>query len=177
VTISDSSAARNLLGQSKKVGCGCPHCFREADSHYLSESQKTLYMGHRRYIPMKHPFRSIKDQFNGNTEKRNPPPHLTGQEVYKMVKDAHIVLGKQKRTSKNTKKDDMCKKQSIFWELPYWKNLEVHHSIDVMHVEKNVCESLLRTLLDIDGRTRDHGYARADLRKMGIRPELCSMTR
>jgi hypothetical protein len=53
-TASDSPAARNLSEQSKKVGCGCPHCFRERDSQYLSESQQTVYMGHRRYIPMKH---------------------------------------------------------------------------------------------------------------------------
>jgi hypothetical protein len=38
VTISDSPATRNLSGQSKKVGCGCPHCFRETDSQYLTES-------------------------------------------------------------------------------------------------------------------------------------------
>jgi hypothetical protein len=46
VTISDSPVARNLSEQSKKVGCGCPHCFREIDSHYLRESQKIVYMGH-----------------------------------------------------------------------------------------------------------------------------------
>jgi hypothetical protein len=34
----------------------------------------------------------MKDQFNGNTEKRHPPPHLTGHEVYKMVKDVHVSL-------------------------------------------------------------------------------------
>jgi hypothetical protein len=32
VTVNDSSVARNLYGQSKKVGCGYPHCFREIDS-------------------------------------------------------------------------------------------------------------------------------------------------
>jgi hypothetical protein len=32
VTVSDSPAARNLFGQSKKVGSRCPHCFRETDS-------------------------------------------------------------------------------------------------------------------------------------------------
>jgi hypothetical protein len=41
-----------------------------------------------------------------------------------------------------------------------------------MHVKKNVYESLLRTLLKMDGKTRDHGHARADLKKIGIRPEL-----
>jgi hypothetical protein len=38
VTVSDSPAAHNLFRQSKKVGCECPHCFRETNSQYLSES-------------------------------------------------------------------------------------------------------------------------------------------
>jgi hypothetical protein len=114
----------------------------------------------------------MKDQLNGNTEKRHPPPHLTGHEVYEMVKAVHVVLGKRKRIGKNTEEDDMWKKQSIFWELPYWKELDVRHSIDVIHVEKNVCESLLRLFLNTDRKTRDHGHARADLKKMEIRPEL-----
>jgi hypothetical protein len=107
----------------------------------------------------------MKDQFNGNTKKRGPPPHLTGHKVYEIVKDAHVVLDKWKKTGKNTEEDDMWKKQSIFWELPYWKELDVCHSIDVMHTKKNVCESLLGTLLNTDGKTRDHGHARADLKK------------
>jgi hypothetical protein len=78
-----------------------------------------VYMGCRRYILMKHPFRSMNDQFNGNTEKRHPPPHLTGHEVCEMVRDVHVVLGKQKRTSRNTEADDTWKKRSIIWELPY----------------------------------------------------------
>jgi hypothetical protein len=114
----------------------------------------------------------MKVQFNGNTEKKHPPPHLTGHEVYEMVKYVHVILGKWKRTGKNTEEDDMWKKQSSFLELPYWKDLDVHHSIEVMHVKKNVCESLLGTLLNTDQKTRDHGHARADLKKMGIRQEL-----
>jgi hypothetical protein len=101
----------------------------------------------------------MKDQFNGNTEKRRPPPHLTSHEVYEVVKDVHVVLGKRKMTGKNTEEDDMWKKQSIIWELSCWKDLHVCHSIDVMHVEKNLCESLLERFLNIDGKTRDHGHA------------------
>jgi hypothetical protein len=37
VTVSDSLVTHNLSGQKKKLGCGCPHCFRETDSQYLSE--------------------------------------------------------------------------------------------------------------------------------------------
>jgi hypothetical protein len=63
---------------------------------------------------MKYHFRSINDQFNGNTKRRHPPPHLTGHEAYEMVKDVHVVLGKWKMTDKNTKEDDIWKKQLIF---------------------------------------------------------------
>jgi hypothetical protein len=56
----------------------------------------------------------MNDKFNSNTERRHPPPHLTGYEVYKMVKDVHIVLDKQKRTDKNSEEDNMWKKQSFF---------------------------------------------------------------
>jgi hypothetical protein len=59
-----------------------------------------------------------------------------------------------------------------FLDLPYWKDLDICHSIDVMYIEKNVCESLIRTLLNTNIKTRGHGHARADLKKMGIRLEL-----
>jgi hypothetical protein len=49
----------------------------------------------------------MKDKFNGNNEKMHPPPHLTSHEVYEMVKDVHVVFGKQKRTGKNTDEDGM----------------------------------------------------------------------
>ena len=46
------------------------------------------------------------------------------------------------------------------------------HSLDVMHITKNVCESLLGTLLNMPERTKDGPKARADLKSMGIRQEL-----
>jgi hypothetical protein len=41
-----------------------------------------------------------------------------------------------------------------------------------MHIEKNVCENILCTLLNILGKTKDTHNARLDLYDMGIRPEL-----
>ena len=64
------------------------------------------------------------------------------------------------------------KKKSIFWELPYWIYLDVRHSIDAMHLKKNVCESLLGTLMNNRNKTKDHERARADLEDLDIRPEL-----
>jgi hypothetical protein len=119
----------------------------------------------------------MKYQFNGNTESKHPPPHLTGQEVYEIVKIVHVILGKKKRTDKNTEEDDVWKKQSIFLELPCWKDFDVRHSIDVMHVEKNVCESLLRTLLKMDGKIRDPYMHKLIQRKWELGQSCGSMTR
>ena len=46
------------------------------------------------------------------------------------------------------------------------------HSLDVMHIIKNVCESLLATLLNMPDKTKDGPKARHDLKHMGIREEL-----
>ena len=51
--------------------------------------------------------------------------------------------------------------------------MDVRHSIDTMHIKKNVCESMCGTLLQQRGKGKDHENAREDLKDMGIRPELC----
>ena len=56
----------------------------------------------------------------------------------------------------------MWKKKSIFWDLPYWKDLEVRSSIDVMHVTKNLCVNLLG-FLGVYGKTKDTPEAWEDL--------------
>ena len=32
--------------------------------------------------------------------------------------------------------------KKMFYNLEYWKHLHVRHQLDVMHIEKNVCESI-----------------------------------
>jgi len=41
-----------------------------------------------------------------------------------------------------------------------------------MHLKKNICESLVGTIMNTKGKGKDHENARADLEEMGIRPEL-----
>jgi hypothetical protein len=41
-----------------------------------------------------------------------------------------------------------------------------------MHIEKNICDNFLGTLLNVQGKTKDITNARLDLHDMGIRPEL-----
>ena len=47
------------------------------------------------------------------------------------------------------------------WHLPYWKDLEVRSSIDVMHMTKNLCVNLLG-FLGVYGKTKDAPEARED---------------
>ncbi|XP_078165505.1 uncharacterized protein LOC144560201 [Carex rostrata] len=54
----------------------------------------------------------------------------------------------------------------------YWEYLEVRHCLDVMHIEKNVCDSLIGTLLNIPRKTKDGINARKDMVEMKIRPKL-----
>jgi hypothetical protein len=79
----------------------------------------------------------------------------------------------KKNAEKNgNKTSQLFKKRSIFWNLPYWKDLMVHHAIDVMYVEKNVCDALVGTLLDIPGKTKDTLNAWMDLEKMKLIKDL-----
>ncbi|CAL9018536.1 unnamed protein product [Prunus brigantina] len=44
--------------------------------------------------------------------------------------------------------DKVCwKKKSKFFYLKYWKYLHVRHVPDVMHIEKNVCDSIINSRL------------------------------
>jgi hypothetical protein len=50
--------------------------------------------------------------------------------------------------------------------------LKVRHNLDVMHIEKNICESLMVTNLNILGKTKDTIKARLDLKDLEIKKEL-----
>jgi hypothetical protein len=50
--------------------------------------------------------------------------------------------------------------------------LLLRHNLDVMHIEKNICEALLVTILSISGKTKDTIKSRLDLRDLGIKHEL-----
>lgn len=64
------------------------------------------------------------------------------------------------------------KTRTPFWDLEYWKYLYTPHCIDVMHIAKNVCESLVATLLNIPDKTKDTGSSRKDLESLKIREGL-----
>ncbi|XP_057249371.1 uncharacterized protein LOC125495692 [Beta vulgaris subsp. vulgaris] len=81
----------------------------------------------------------------------------------------HEWRKRNRRKDQKNKCKAIWRKKSIFYELPYWSSLLVRHNLDVMHIEKNVCETLLATLLDIKGKSKDNLNARHDLKEMKIR--------
>jgi hypothetical protein len=61
--------------------------------------------------------------------------------------------------------------------LPYWKDLQTCHSIDLMHVTKNVFDSIIGTLLDVPRKSKDGLKSHTDLVQFELRPELHPISR
>ncbi|XP_031106689.1 uncharacterized protein LOC116011274 [Ipomoea triloba] len=131
--------------------------------HVLFVKMK-LPMELRAFLPDGHPYRKKKKAFNGKPETQVARLPLSGHAVYERVKNVDVAFGKTCKTTQKT----LWKKRSIFWDLPYWKYLQVRHCIDVMHVENNVCDSIIGTLLNIQGKTKDGIKARKDMHMLPI---------
>jgi hypothetical protein len=86
-----------------------------------------------------------------------------------MVNDLDVIFGKGPGglsvPNDAEGRAPMWKKKSIFWDLPYWKDLEVCSAIDVMHVTKNVCVNLLG-FLGMYGKKKDTPEAREDKQRV-----------
>ena len=76
-----------------------------------------------------------------------------------------------RKRKRDVERNDNCRKKSILFELPYWKTLVLRHNLDVMHVEKNICDSVVGTLLKLENKTKDNLKARLDLQHMDIKKE------
>ncbi|KAH0969450.1 hypothetical protein GBA52_028689 [Prunus armeniaca] len=154
-TINDFPAYGNLSGCTTKGYYACPICGEKTYAERLEHGNKMAFTGHRRFLSRYHAYRKLSEDFNGKEELDPTPKPLTREQVWKEVEAINYEWGK--RIGK--RKDDGCtkcyKKRSIFFDLPYWKSLYVRHCLNVMHIEKNVCESIFGTLLNILGKTKD----------------------
>ncbi|KAK1585288.1 hypothetical protein QYE76_018004 [Lolium multiflorum] len=163
----------------------CVRCMEETMFLQLGKdpgSSKTVYMGHRRWLQKTDPWRKRGDLFDGTNEPRGPPRKKSGEEIDTLLKGwkecpppgkiRQKPGEKKKKKATATPLIGVWKRRSVFWDLPYWKILDTPHCLDVMHITKNVCESLLGTLLNMPDRTKDGPKARHDLKVLGIREEL-----
>nr|AAX95922.1 transposon protein, putative, CACTA, En/Spm sub-class [Oryza sativa Japonica Group]ABA93427.1 transposon protein, putative, CACTA, En/Spm sub-class [Oryza sativa Japonica Group] len=136
--------------------------------------RKVVYMGHRRFLAANYLVRKKGKHFEHKADHRTKPKHRSGKTVFAMVKDLKVVFGKGPGSQPIESEDGhaaMWKKNSIFWELPYWEFLDVRHAIDMMHLTKNLCVNLLG-FLGVYGKLKDTLEARNDLKHMEQRGDL-----
>jgi hypothetical protein len=178
VTINDYPALFTLSGQFKEK-VGCVVCIDGTAYMSLTASKKIVYMRHRRFLSKGHRYRQKKmdKYFDNNVELQSTAPlgNSKGKRVFNIVSNLKFVFEKKTKDEK-TRKDvkptprATFKKKSIFFEyLSYWPELDVCHAIDGMHVQKNMFESLIGTLLDMKGTTKEGLNSRIDMVQLDIK--------
>jgi hypothetical protein len=101
--------------------------------------------------------------FEDESADKTPKPPCIDQEgpQEKKKKKRSRRRRRGKGIIRRTKKNQwllkvLWKNKSIFFRLPYWKDNLLRHNLDVMHIEKNVMDNILGTLLDIKGKSKDN---------------------
>ncbi|GKB76074.1 zinc finger, PHD-type containing protein [Tanacetum coccineum] len=154
--------------------CSDRRCYRP-EVQYESDG-KTAYVGHKRFLKKPHKWRRSHD-FNGEIKDGDPPRKFDRDDVMAQlarlptrVKGKHPMY-KGVKIKRNVLVELNWTKRSIFYELEYWSFLTLKHNLDVMHIEKNVLESILNTLL-MNDKSKDTTKARQDLERLGIQSGL-----
>ena len=181
-TISDFPEYGMLSGWTTHGRVSCPYCMESTDAFQLKNGRKTSWFDcHRRFLPINHPYRRNKKLFRSKRVVRDTaPPYLSGEEIEKDIDyyDAQdtIKKGDNWHTTANMSAgygtQHNWHKKSIFWELPYWKNLLLRRNLDVMHIEKNFFDNIINTVLNVPGKTKYNKNSRLDLPALYSRIEL-----
>jgi hypothetical protein len=79
--IHDFPAYGLTSGQVTKGYRGCTECGPNVTTRRSKALEKNVYLGHRRYLSRWHPYRRLRQAFNGQQEDRAPPPILTGSNI------------------------------------------------------------------------------------------------
>nr|GEW71627.1 hypothetical protein [Tanacetum cinerariifolium] len=159
-TINDFPARSSLSGWSG------PTC--NEDTPYVRVLSKTAYVGHRRFLKKPHKWRSSRE-FNGQTDNRDPPKEFDRDKILARLDRLPTRLtGKHSsyggvKIIRNVLLELNWTKRSIFYELEYWSFLTLRYNLDIMHIEKNVLDTLL-----MNDKSKDTAKARQDLQRLGI---------
>ncbi|XP_021757024.1 uncharacterized protein LOC110722094 [Chenopodium quinoa] len=128
---------------------------------------------HRQFLPLEHPFRNKKIAFCKNKVEKGTPPHImSDDELWQQVQHFSKATDGPEALASLKKKKLGWFKQSVLWELQYWKTLLLRHNLDVMHIEKNFFDQLIHTVMDVKKHTSDTVASRNDIAKYCKRPQL-----
>ncbi|KAL4555403.1 hypothetical protein LXL04_038021 [Taraxacum kok-saghyz] len=156
----DFPAYTYLSGWSTMGKLACPICLEDTRSNR---------------IRARHRWRKSKE-FDGKQEKRDRPRLFTSDQILRQLAAIpRCTTGKApSNEDKNRKRgvDELnWSKKSILFELPYWSKLLMRHNFDIMHIEKNVCDNIIGTLLNDPVKSKDTPKARLDLEDLNIRKD------
>jgi hypothetical protein len=139
---------------------------------------KLGYFGHYRFLPKGHRLRR-NNEYAGLFESNEAPESFSAEELLaELEKVKDVRHGKKQECGKRKRSDfegghvRIWSRRGGLWKLPYWPTLKLRHNLDVMHIEKNICEYLIGTILNTPGKTKDTTKARLDLKDLGIKEEL-----
>uniref|UniRef100_A0A0A9BIC0 DUF4218 domain-containing protein n=1 Tax=Arundo donax TaxID=35708 RepID=A0A0A9BIC0_ARUDO len=150
--IHDYPALSTLSGRTTKGYFACLHCDKNPLSYALRN--KICYLGHYRFLPRGHRLRR-NNEFASLHESKDKPGTFTTEGLLVELEKVKDVRSGQKR-KRSDKGVLIWGRRVSLWDLPYWSYLKLRYNLDVMHIEKNVCENLLNTILDIFGEDKRH---------------------
>ena len=144
-----------------------PVCKEDVTSSW--HARKVCYLGHRRWLPWDHEWREKDKEFDREKKHRLRPREWSHAQILEQLNHLDFApFGTNVSKTRPSTHMNWTHK-SIFFELPYWSKLKLRHNLNVMHVEKNVFDTLVGTILGIEGNTKDTIKACLDLERIGIR--------
>ncbi|KAL0298795.1 UNVERIFIED_CONTAM: hypothetical protein Sradi_6539300 [Sesamum radiatum] len=173
-TMNDLSAYGMASEWSTAGVMGCLVCMDDTRAFHLQHDKKACYFDcHRQFLPTHHSYRSNKKAFTKNRiENMVARPGLIGDQIHDRVINISPTVEMSSSLPNGYGTDHKLMKKSIFWDLVHWSTLLIRHNLDAMHIEKNVFDNILNTIMDIKGRTKDNMNACRDLKIICNRPEL-----
>ena len=94
---------------------------------------------------MDHPWRKLGELFsNGKDEPNGAPRTRSGAEIDELLKNWNECPSPGKKRPKPEPLLGIWKARSVFHDLEYWPVLHTPHSLDVMHITKNVALFAIR---------------------------------
>ena len=122
-TIHDYPAYTLIAGQSGKGYAGCPICGEGTYAEHSKEANKTLFLGHRRWLNRNHRWRAARAAFNGQQNYDPPPPRQSGITVVQRGawRESYLQCGGRPNSKDDPVKKTGVKRISILFQLPYWQ--------------------------------------------------------
>ena len=93
-TITDLPGQGCLSGEKTKGYTGCVECLGDTDVVHLKNNSKIVYIGHRKFLPIEHPYRRNKKDFDGKVDKHKPPNYRDRHQILQELNKLEVVLGK-----------------------------------------------------------------------------------